>query len=61
MQINFVADNYYKFYVDPLNNIVLGLPLSFQSLPMRKFTLRKKMYEYAQSRARFPEPVESVV
>lgn len=44
MQINFVADNYYKLYVDPLNNIVLGLPLSFQSLPMRKYTLRKKMY-----------------
>lgn len=37
----------YVLCEDPLKNIVIGLPQGFDELPMRRYMLRKEIYQFA--------------
>ena len=45
-QINSLVKDSYRAYRDPLGNVVIGLPIHFECLKMRKFNLRKTLYTF---------------
>ena len=45
--INYLISNYYRFYRDPYGNMVIGLPSNDDELLMRKYKLRKELYDFA--------------
>lgn len=49
-KVNFFDEKYYTFHVDPLKNLVIGLPYQIVSLQLRKYQLRKKVFQYAVSK-----------
>lgn len=57
-QINFIARDWFRFYRDPLKNMVIGMPASFGLLAMRKYGLRKSFYEFALVRGGTQESIE---
>jgi len=47
-QICFISQGYYSLFVDPLKNMVIGLPISHSHLSTRKKILRMSLYDYSQ-------------
>ena len=45
-QINAIVKDSYKLYRDPLGNLVVGLPIRFECIKMRKFNVRKELFAY---------------
>lgn len=45
-QINFLVSDYYSFFRDPLNNLVVCLPFYCESLQIRKYKLRQELYRF---------------
>lgn len=46
-RINWLVANFYLCKHDPLGNFVISLPPRCDSLPMRKYLLRKQLHSYA--------------
>ena len=49
-KVNFFDEKYYSFHVDPLKNLVIGLPYQGVSRQLRKYEFRKRVFEYAISK-----------
>jgi hypothetical protein len=49
-KVNFFDEKYYSFHLDPLKNLVIGLPYPAVSLQIRKYELREKLFDYAISK-----------
>ena len=49
LRVNSLIEGSYRILRDPLNNLVIGLPLKFKDIILRKYNLRRLLYELGKN------------